>query len=1105
MSGFRPYQAISALAGSGKTYQLTSRYIALLAMGVAPSRIVAITFTRKAASEIFDRIVRRLAEAALSDSARVELERAVREQLGNPELAVSGEAARGWLAALIEAMPRLRIGTIDSLFATVVKAFALELGLPPRQEMLEGLSLDHARKDALSRAFRDVEGDAVARAAFLEAFKLATSAEKRNVRETILEMVNAGHEIFLDLPEPEAWGDKARVWPQPAWWDANESPSTAGIIGRVDGFARRHLGADKLSGRYIEAWGKLMDFVRACDWDAALETTMAGKLLAVRDALSAGCAEIEYYKKAYELRGADADDAWHFIAAMTRGAIGFALKETQGMYRLLASYENACREELRGKGRLTFADIPLLLGRMCASDIQLDIDYRLDGRIDHWMLDEFQDTNARQWRVIGRLADEVLQSTEPDRSFFYVGDVKQAIYAWRGGESTLFEDVRAYYSRRFGDAKDLETSWRSSPVVLDAVNRAFGALKSMASVADSYPQVAASWAKRWKEHQAAPPNEKLPGRVELHEVDAKAETDGESARIALTCRIVRDLVDRGVPTIGVLVRLNSYGDVVADALRRSGLQVRRERNARLLDNGVVSALVSMLALADHPGDLLSGPHLAMTPLLGALARWMSRDAAAPNENFLCIALAARLRETAARHGVAGLLGQVIDACRGEGLLEGEFVGMRLRQLLDAAAEFDLAGEGGPGEFARQVESLEVSDPGAEGRVVVMTVHKAKGLEYDAVILPDLQGPKRQWSYVERGDLKVGRCGTGGRAGPVNPAEEDPGSRWVLPFPNDALASADPTLGSFAAQAKELKVAEELCLLYVAMTRARQGLYLIADEPGKASVALCSARFLAETLADPGPVPAPTETYHGIASRLRYAGGDAGWPSSGGRAREDRQGLPDAIETRPFSPPTGVARRLAYRTPSSEERGAGSRPAHLHFAAGRTAGAERGAILHDLFSRIEWLEAGAGAAAMAGFEAEQGPCPAEIRSEFLHALESPEVATALRRPPGRCDVWREQAFEFAKESVWVSGRMDRVVVERDAGGAPVSAQVIDFKSDRADGACALDELKAQYAPQIGWYVAVVSRLLALPSGKIRSLLVLTQTGRVLEVDAPPELP
>ncbi|MBP7275532.1 MAG: UvrD-helicase domain-containing protein [Kiritimatiellae bacterium] len=1094
MSNFRAYQAISALAGAGKTYRLTSRYLALLAQGFAPSSIVAITFTRKAAGEIFDRIVQRLAAADRSEPSRLELEQALRAELGDPAFEVTPRDVRAWLRALLDDMPRLRIGTIDSLFAGILKAFALELGIPSRTEILDGPALEHAREEALARAFERVAADVGVQSAYLEAFKQATSGEGKEVRSPLVEMIENGHELFLECPEPEAWGHPERMWTGPEWW--NSTPETGYHEQKRDAEQlARQLNAPGLDSRYVKAWKKFLEHVRECDWDAVLDLPFAQRLFDARARSGAdGSVELSYYDKTYRLEGESAAMLRALLAATVRSAIDRLLKATNGMRSLLSAYEDSCQTELRGRGRLSFSDVPLLLQRVGDECAQTSIAYRLDGRIDHWMIDEFQDTNARQWRVIGRLADEVIQSTESDRSFFYVGDVKQAIYAWRGGESTLFEAVHAKYDRRFGEVLKLNESWRSSPVVLEAVNRAFGNVLSMGCLGESYPDVARTWAERWVEHQPAACNKNLPGQVEIIEMPGKAKDErGHPARIAQVCDVVRGLLDRGVESIGVLVRINTFGDRVADALRSREIPVRREMNPRLCDNGAISAILSLLTWADHPGDAFAGPHVRNSPLWPVLRNWWEEQGIGDGAPDPVTRWTSAVREGVAREGVAGWLGALVDRCRDAGLFDDIFIRMRVGQLLDAASDFDRMERGGPGEFARWAGGMEVRDPVADGRVSVMTVHKAKGLEFDAVILPDLEGARRQWNYTRSGDLTLWSGEKREGADPVT--DKDPAGRWVFPLPRKGLETVEPLMSKFARKVRDLKVAEELCLLYVAMTRARQGLYIVIEQPPKSESALYAATFLREAMGSSGD-----NAREG--SRRLYSQGQADWPE---RTRhileaERREETPAAgIVVGRFAavPAKGAAtrRRLDYRTPSGEERAPGWMPAQHLFSRGKSSASARGVALHDLFSRMEWLGPDAGRIALAQYEMERGPCDADVRDEFLRTLESPEAAAVLGRPGEGAEVWREQAFEFVENGAWISGRMDRVVVERNSSGRPVAAVVVDFKSDRVEeGEAGRATLRERYAPQLEMYRNVVAGLLGLDRKHVRAELLHTPTGR-----------
>ncbi len=1090
MNNFRPFYAISALAGSGKTYTLTSRYIALLAQGFAPERIMAITFTRKAAGEIFDRIVRRLAEAAMSEDSRRELEIALRDQLRDETYTLDAQKPAEWLMNIVTSMDDLRISTMDSFFGALVKAFAFELGLPPRQELLDGATLEAAREEALDHAFDMLGRDDEGRDAFREAFKIATSGKNRRVRPAIHEIIDRDHKVYIEEPVEEAWGNLQRIWPdRSAWWMvAPQNPGALAAL--IDSFMDRYVEGGGHPAVYKNAWRKIAEALKSADWDEGLKNKLPERLTEARHHLAKGFATISFSGNDYTLSGTDAGDALAMIAAAVKGLIDRKLAETRGRWRLLDAYDRSFHSEMRQRGRMTFADVPLLLGRLCAEDVKLDIGYRMDSRIDHWMIDEFQDTNLRQWQIIGRLADEVLQSEEANRSFFYVGDVKQAIYGWRGGESNLFERVRTFYEKKFEAAGQLATSWRSSPVVLDFVNDVFGAVDSPGLLASKFPKLVAKWQEHWQEHHAAPKNRDLPGRVEWHNIEAKQEVDGLPGRIFLTVQLVRQLLDTGLNDLCVLVRTNAYGDKIAKALRARSIPVRRETRPKLLDNPAVSGLLSMFVFAEHPDDPFAWSHLEMTPLRDVLFAWSDL----PPDKSSQHRLASRLREAAARRGIAGLLGEVIDACRQRGLLLDDFTGLRMRQLLDAAADYDRQVANGTARFAQWAADLDATDPGADGRVVVMTMHMAKGLEFDAVVLPELQGSTGQWDSASPGELKMGGDEQNAHGSPAELADHD--ARWVFPSPKNDLAKMDEQLADFSQHIKARRAQDEMCLFYVAMTRAKQYLYLVTEELPKEGEELNAARFLSDTITSQSADL--VEHVAGLPSVLRYAAGEV--VCSVGK--EEQSGAhTGAKASSAFTPAPATSvglRRLMMRTPSGEEKTEAFKSARLLFGVGKNSASARGTALHDLFSRVEWHEASAAQRAVDDYAADHGACPEEIRDEFLAAMAAPAIAEAMSKPSGGAEAWREQAFEFTDGETWVSGRMDRVVVERDAQGNFTRAGIIDFKSDRL----ATDEnpevLRERYLPQIDLYRKVLSKLTGLPENKVTAALILTATGQVLTV-------
>ena len=219
---------ILASAGSGKTYALTNRYVQLLAQGARPERIAALTFTRKAAGEFFDEILKKLADAAGDEAAAERLAR---------EIATPGLRAADFLQLLrqvTESMHRLNLGTLDSFFARVVRAFPLELGLAGDFEVLQEHAARQERRRVLRRMFAHTDGG-TARSDFIEAFKRATfGTEEKRLGARLDAFLDEHAEVYLAAPDAAAWGRAERIWPQGCAWLAAAAPgpraaATAGL------------------------------------------------------------------------------------------------------------------------------------------------------------------------------------------------------------------------------------------------------------------------------------------------------------------------------------------------------------------------------------------------------------------------------------------------------------------------------------------------------------------------------------------------------------------------------------------------------------------------------------------------------------------------------------------------------------------------------------------------------------------------------------------------------------------------------------------------------------------------------------------------------------
>ena len=1030
---------ILASAGSGKTYALTNRYIGLLARGAKPERIAALTFTRKAAGEFFDEILKKLAGAARDEAAAAKLA----GEIGGPALHAADFLAL--LRGVTEAMHRLSLGTLDSFFARVVRAFPLELGLGGEFEILQEHAAQQERRRVLRRMFAHTAGGG-ARQDFIEAFKRATfGTEEKQLGARLDAFLDEHAEVFLAAPDAAGWGRAERIWPGGSAW-----------LAAAD--ARRRTDAAQALSAALP-WATFGDKQRA-RWEgffAALPGWTPGAPLpkpvayVVGNAFDAwpGLTEITVERKKVPLAPAAGLALRALVSGIVGAELARRLEMTQGMFAVLRGYEDVYDGAVRRGGRLTFADVQRLLrpdtpggarmlSREAAAEARLFIDWRLDAQIDHWLLDEFQDTSFGQWSVLRNLIDEAVQDPTGARSFFYVGDVKQAIYAWREGDARLFREIFDHYNAATPGAireQRLDRSWRSGPAVIAMVNRALGDAEALRRLFPA--ETVARWTREWRDHESAQPA--LGGYAELR------HAEDEAGRFAATLKIVVETqaLERGL-SVAVLVQKNSTAAELADYLRREGrLPAVAESDLHVgTDNPLTCALLALCRAAAHPGDEAAWQHIKMTPLGAVLA---AENCATAD------ALAARLLGEIHAEGFERTMEAWARKLEPALAPDDAFSRERGRQLAEAARLFDETGSRDVAEFGQFVARHTVRDADTAAVVRVMTVHKAKGLGFDVVILPDLEGTK----------LATRRRGLAVQRAPDRSVE------WVLDLPPVTFYAPDPVLTAHVAAAEADACYEELAVLYVAMTRAKQAIYLVTEPIGTAK-SHNFPRLLQETLGD------------------EWTAGDAHWFKKIGAPAA-------AVVPDPALPALNVAlvkrvERRPTRAPS-ESKGGEVSGARL-FALAENGAVDFGRAVHALLAQVEW----GGAAEVARLIAAWRDSGVAAR-EALGCVQAPALASVWTRPAsaGRVEVWRERAFELVHAGSWVTGVFDRVVIEYDGTNRVSRATVLDFKTDRET-----DTALVRHAGQMNLYRQAVAKLTGLAPAQVASYLVLTAGPRQLPV-------
>ena len=759
---------IEASAGTGKTQALAERLIALAKGGVEPYEIVALTFSRAAAGEIFERFVSLLAKKAESDQESAAL-----------------------LRKVVATQHLSQIGTLDSFLTRVVRMFPLELGLDGRAEIMDefraGAELSRISFGVLRRT------DAKTRRAFADAFAAAMNGEDvRSFVESYRDFIRKWHKVFLDHPAESAWGDASAIWGDDSGW----TDTTEEDLSRL---------ADALAGMCDgKDWPAFVEWVRGFRGGTAKPGGLAGKFLELGPGLfSRATIDVSFRRKAYSFGG----DGALAIRRAVLGVCGYAIRSklalARGVRTLIAAYEKEYGERVRGAGKLVFDDVPRLLAGL-PEHVRRALEFRLDARIRAWALDEFQDTSRGQWGAIGPLIDEAKQS-DGAKTVFIVGDRKQAIYGWREGDVAIF-------SRERGDAaydrKDLNKTYRSSPAVVEAVNRIFveGRLR------EEFPEWEAS------RHESAKPG--LPGFVQAVDAQSRAaESFFEPVRAALAAV---DPVARGI-SAAVLVRSNTMGEAIAAYLRLKGMEgIVWEGESAILDTPALQGFVDLVKLADHPGYQQPYNHFASTPLAKAMypdgvpdASVVSQQAA---QAFTAKGLVRAFREMRAK------------LPEDPEVAWSAFTEARFTDMLRAASEFELSLEPGTrlSDFADFLASKKKRNLAEPGKVRIMTIHRSKGLGFDYVVLP----------LYEKDPLDAESGG---------PLLAD---GWVLPDPGSAVSRIAPELSAARAARQARAEGEALCVYYVAMTRAKCAMTVVCSPATKTGSTRYMSNFVREALPEP---------------------------------------------------------------------------------------------------------------------------------------------------------------------------------------------------------------------------------------------------------------
>ncbi|MBU6407188.1 MAG: double-strand break repair helicase AddA [Alphaproteobacteria bacterium] len=1090
---------VTANAGSGKTKVLIDRIARLLLLGSPPSSFLCITYTKAAAAEMQRRLFARLGGWCVADDDALKADlRALTGQSAVDDGSV--RRARALFAQALETPGGLKIQTIHAFCERLLARFPLEARAPPGFEIAD---------EALSRDLITSAVDALAqdKRAHRALKRLSTRLDQARLETLLSRLVNQRAALKSFMQDPEDPEGPARV--VRAAFGVFEEPQS--ILARL----MQNAPWDLLSqARAFLASGAKTDQETAALIGTALQTRQPEDYLGI---FLTQKREMRRKPVTKAMLEANAAVRAVFSAEGAQGAVEMALGQIRRAERALDTeaaltvslvLNQAYRGRKALRGALDFDDLieiaTALLADPAAGSWVL---YKLDGGVDHILIDEGQDTSPAQWALLEPLREEFFSgegARSVRRTVFAVGDPKQSIYSFQGADPARFTAEAAALeqaARALGApfaAPAMTMSFRSAPEILKAVDATFEAIQDPGDPPAQFHAIAHQ-AKRsdsvgcvewWP---LAPRPDRQPAKAWDAPLDqdlddsatvrlAAATADAAYSMLALQEAVSDETGgDRLITAGDILILVRSRGRLfnqILQACKRKGLPVAGADRLLLAQDIAVQDALCLIRAAIDPYDdlslasLLKGPFIGLTDDEAHLYPIASRRApgealydrlmAADDEPYgEAKAFLARLR---ARRALPAFefLAQALEERGADGRSGWRRVFERLgpeaadplQELLNKALAAGSRGESGLQAFLTSIEQDEAlikrELEGPNGAIRIMTVHGAKGLEAPVVILPDTtKGPTLSADaglFLEDGGCALALTGQ----------SED-----------------DPATAALRAACEARALGEHWRLLYVAMTRARDRLIVCGHARGQKGSADPQSWHEQVKIGMERLGAHRMETPFGAGYRI-------------GRTRTVSPAHP-ASEKTAVAPPGWASGRSAPPAPTL----ATLRPSGALTLSPRSDRRlfVRGTLIHGLLQRLPDIpaprrrDAGLAWLERQGVGANPGEAYLE---EALAVIEDPRLAAAFG-PNSRA----EAGIVATLKARAVRGIIDRLVVTE------AMALAIDFKTDRAPPADP-QQIASAYVLQMAIYRAALQQ--ALPGRQVQCALVFTYAPLVAPLSA-----
>ena len=854
---------VQAPAGSGKTELLTQRILALLACAETPEEIVAITFTRKAAAEMKNRLLERL-EAA--DAVQRGLREAPEKdhELATHRLACGAlgrDAELGW--NLLTHPSRLRIQTIDGLCSSLVARMPvlaqLGGGIKPADD--PGRHYLEAARETLAD-LETAASDSPDVAALSEVLAHMDN-DLGKLEALIARMLGRREQWLPHLLDLDGDDREVRRWLEDLLALQSSRQLAAVRAALPPGFLPLLMPLARGAAGRLLAEGSDSPITTLADWEEFLtgEAEELPRWLAVCELCLTNSDSLrKVLNKNTGFPPAAKDDKAACMALLdsldgeAEAALGglrklpppeYSVEQWQVLRALMRVLRLAAARlwlQFMGAGEVDFAEIQSrALQALGTEEAPTDLALALDYRIRHLLVDEFQDTSGTQWELLTRLTAG--WQAGDGRSLFLVGDPMQSIYLFRQAEVGLF--LRAREEGLGGMPLvplTLKSNFRSQEGIVAWVNQAFARI---------FPQKADVLRGAVPVSLAESVKPALPGpAVRMHAflqalsydpatlavLEAGGGVDGRQAEARRVLDLVREALAEQA-SVAILVRSRSHLALIAPALRDGGVPFQAVDIDALADRQYIADLVSLTRALLLPGDrvhwltVLRSPWCGLTladlhALCGddfetGMARLLADeerlsrltpDGAARARR--CRDVLAALMEQQGRLSLRTLAERAWLQLGGEALLPDAAARTDVEAYFDLVEEME--GQDGfePDALADKLAALFAAPQvGDAAKVQLMTIHKSKGLEFDTVILPCLDRKPRN------GDTELLQW---------MPTPAADGSPGLLIAPVHATGADRDALYQYIGSLREQKQAFEVQrLLYVAATRAKRQLHLTA--------------------------------------------------------------------------------------------------------------------------------------------------------------------------------------------------------------------------------------------------------------------------------------